>query len=93
MSHDPCPEVVVVVVVAAAHQTQRWVQDRISPQVEVAEGAAGAVVVGILTYRAGAVEVVEAVGVGVEAPLCLHQPRMQAGLEAFGHCPMEFDHV
>ena len=91
MSHDPCPGVGVVAV-AAAHQTQRWVQDRISPQVEVAEGAAGAVV-GILTYQAGAEVVVEVVGVGVEARLCLHQPRMRAGLEAFGHCPMGFDHV
>ena len=90
MSHGPCPEEEVVVV-AAAHQTQRWVQDRISQEVEVAEGAAA---VGILTYQAAAAAVeVGEVGVGAEARLCLQQPRMQAGLEAFGHCPMGFDHV
>ena len=75
MSHGPCEVVVVVVVAAAAHQTQRWVQDRIPP-VEVVEVEAEVV---------GAAVGAEVVEVGVEARLRPQQPRMQAALEAFDH--------
>jgi hypothetical protein len=55
-----------VAAVAAAHQTHRWVQGRISPQVEVVVVVAAVVVevVGILTYRAAVAAVVEVVGAG-----------------------------
>ena len=60
-------------VAVAAHQTQRWVQGRISPQVAVAVAAAE-VVVEILTYRAGVAEVAVAVGEAVvEVRLHLQQ--------------------
>lgn len=79
--------------VVVAHQTHRWVQGRISPQVEVAVVAAG--VVGILTYRAAvaAAGVVAVVAAGVEARLRLQQLRVQSGLGTFDHCPMALDHA